>query len=112
MIELIIFYLHFLAALYAFTKRWQAAGLREGMLGALIFALAFTILWSITGPIARIIIPNSVTTVIILPNNSAIYVPGYAPWFTRDTMSLTLVAIFDAVFFYLFFLRDKKTPQT
>lgn len=107
MIELAIFYLHFLAALYAFTKRWQAAGLREGMLGSLIFGLAFIILWSLAGPIAQLLMPDGIKTTIITPNNDYIQVPGYAPWFTRDTMSITLAAIPNAIFFYMFFLREK-----
>ncbi|GAB1429588.1 hypothetical protein MASR2M18_04200 [Ignavibacteria bacterium] len=112
MIELAIFYLHFLAALYAFTKRWQAAGLREGLLGALIFGLAFIILWSLAGPIAQLLVPDSAMTTIITPENVRIQVPGYASWFTQDTMSITLAAIPDAIFFYMFFLREKSSLHT
>lgn len=108
MIELTIFYLHFLGGLYGFTKRWQQANVREGILATLIFGLAFTILWSLTGPLARLIVPDSMTVALPGPNNTTLHVPGYAPWFTRDTLSLVLVAIPDAVFFYIFFLREKR----
>lgn len=112
MIELTIFYLHFLAALYAFTKRWQSAGMREGFLGVLIFGLAFIIVWSLTGTIARLLVPDSFMTTITTPENAHIQVPGYTSWFTRDTMSITLAAIPDAMFFYMFFLREKTSLHT
>ncbi len=87
-----IFLLHILAALYAFTKRWQDANVREGFLGIIILGLAFTILWAITGQAARLISPEG----------------GYASWFDRDTISLVLVGILDGIFFFFFFLKDKE----
>lgn len=93
MIELSLFYIHILAALYGFTKRWQAANALEGMLAVLIFGLVFVIMWSITGQAAKLLVPQQ----------------GYATWFTRDTMSLVLVAIPDFIFFYIFFLREKPS---
>lgn len=95
MIELSVFYVHILAALYGFTKRWQAANVWEGMLAGLIFGLVFIIMWSITGQAAKLLVPQQ----------------GYATWFTRDTMSLLLVAIPDFIFFYIFFLREKSSAK-
>jgi hypothetical protein len=95
MIELLIFHLHIAAALYAFTMRWQEARLRDGLLGILIFALVFVIMWSLTGQIAKLVVPAA----------------GYAPWFTRDTASLVLVLIPDALFFRVFFLKDTTVVQ-
>jgi len=87
-----IFLLHIVAALYGFTKRWQEANIREGLLAVLIFGLAFTILWAITGQVARLVSPPG----------------GFSWWFDRDTISLVLLGILDGVFFYFFFLKEKQ----
>lgn len=90
-----IFLLHIVAALYGFTKRWQEANVREGFLAVLIFGLAFTILWAITGQIARLISPPG----------------GFAWWFDRDTISLVILGILDGIFFYYFFLTEKPEER-
>ncbi|MBS1562089.1 MAG: hypothetical protein JSS89_10820 [Bacteroidetes bacterium] len=90
MLDLLIYHLHIVGALYAFTKRWQEEGLKGGFLALGICALAFTILWSLTGPVARMIMPQAA-------------VPG--DWFTSDTLSLILVLIPGSIFFWLFFYK-------
>ena len=92
MIELLIFHCHLVGALYGFTKRWQEASVKEGIIAVVLFGLCFTILWALTGPIARLITPEK----------------GFAEWFTADTLSLVLVSIPDALFFYIFFLKPRS----
>lgn len=65
--------------------------MKEGLIAVLLFGLCFTILWALTGPIARFIMPHE----------------GLANWFTADTLSLVLVSIPDALFFYVFFLKPR-----
>lgn len=84
-----------MAALYAFTKRWQEARLREGFLAIAIFFLAFIIVWTFTGQLVKLLVPAQ----------------GYAEWFTRDTGSLVLVLIPDYIFFRIFFLKDTTSVQ-
>ncbi len=98
MIELLIFHCHIVCALYGFTKRWQEASVKEGLVAMLLFGLCFTILWALTGPIARLLMPDK----------------GSPQWFTVDTLSLVLVSIPDAVFFYFFFLKPQRvqTPNS
>lgn len=95
MIEILIFHLHFVGALYAFTKNWQKHSTKEGILAVLIIGLVFMILWALTGPIARIIMPQAWETI----------------YFTRDTLSLVLLFIPESFFFYLFFLKDKPQKE-
>ena len=95
MIELFVFHLHIMAALFAFTKRWQEAKLTEGFMALAIFFLVFIIMWTLTGQIVKILVP----------------VAGYTAWFTRDTGSLVLVLIPDYIFFRVFFLKDTTTVQ-
>jgi hypothetical protein len=90
MIDLLIYHIHLVAGIYAFTSRWQRDGLKGGFLAVASCALVFTILWAMTGPIARIIMPNS---------------PEPGQLFTTDTLSLTLLLIPEAMFFRAFFLR-------
>lgn len=105
MLDLLIYHLHIVGALYAFTKRWQEEGIKGGALALGICALAFTILWSLTGPIARMIMPQAAT-------------PG--AWFTTDTLSLLILMVPEGIFFWMFFYkesdkaagqRDKENPS-
>ncbi|TAE31891.1 MAG: hypothetical protein EAZ92_02150 [Candidatus Kapaibacterium sp.] len=91
MIEVFIFHLHIVGALYAFTLRWQDDSLKEGVLAVGLMGLIFMIGWAITGGVARIITPAG----------------GFAPWLTADTLSLVLLVIPEIfVFRMLFFKRS------
>mgnify|MGYP000876367524 CR=1 FL=1 len=90
MIELLIFHLHIIGALYAFTKNWREDNLKNGIMSILIIGLVFTIGWALTGPIARIIMPTSWESM----------------YFNRDTLSLILLLIPEIFFFYHFFIKD------
>lgn len=92
MIEVLIFYLHIVGALYAFTKSWQKGSIKDGVFAILIIGLLFSIGWALTGTIANLIYPN---------NWNSIY-------FTSDTLSLVLLLIPEIVFFYYYFYKDKE----
>lgn len=95
MIEVLIFHLHVIAALYAFTRRWQEANIKEGILALGLIGLVFTIGWAITGGIAKAVTPQG----------------GFASWFTADTLSLVLLIIPEVILFRLFFLRKSPTAS-
>ena len=95
MIEILIFHLHIVGALYAFTKNWQLHSLKDGFMGVLIIGLIFTIGWALTGPIANLIMPASFKSI----------------YFTKDTLSLVLLFIPECIFFYYFFINDKKKTE-
>ena len=90
MIELCIFHAHILAAVYAFTKRWQQAGTKEGILAVALIGLVFVIGWSITSPLANLILPNTWRSI----------------WFNSDTLGLIILFIPEWIFFRLFFLKN------
>ncbi len=94
MIELLIFHLHILAALYAFTKNWQNRRFRDGILAVLVIGLLFAIGWAMTGTLAYLIMPDA----------------WRSAYFTQDTLSLVLLVIPESFFFYFFILKD--TPAT
>lgn len=89
MIEVFIFFLHILAALYAFTRAWQEDHVKEGLLAIGLIGLVFAIGWSITGTVAH----------LIMPGGTGVY------WFTADTLSLVLLFIPEAILFRVFFLQ-------
>lgn len=90
MIDLFILYLHFVGAIYAFTKNWQEDNVKQGFLSILILGLTFTILWSLSGTVARLIFPDDWNNL----------------YFTSDTLSLILLVIPEMVFFYFFFIKE------
>lgn len=92
MIEIIIFELHLLGALYAFTKSWQEGGLKDGLMAIAIVLLFFTIGWAITGTLANLIYPNEWNSI----------------YFTQDSLSLILLLIPEVLFFKFYFLSEDK----
>lgn len=90
MIEIFIFYLHIVSAIYVFVKNWQNRTLKDAFLGLGVFALVFSIGWALTGSLAYAIYPDKWKT----------------PYFNHDTLSLVLLAIFESIFFYHFFFKD------
>lgn len=91
MIELLIFHIHIIGALYAFTKSWQTKSLKDGFLSLVLLALLFTIGWALTGTIAYALMPGESTNL----------------YFNRDVLSLSLLLIPETVFFYFFFYKEK-----
>jgi hypothetical protein len=94
MIDIVLYHVHVVAFVYAFVRRWQEEGIKGGAIAVSLCALVFIILWSITGPIARWIMPDE---------------PLAGQIFTRDTLSLILAIIPEAVFFVVFFLRAGRS---
>ncbi len=90
MIDILIYHLHLVAIVYAFVRRWQEEGVRSGLLGVALIALAFTILWALMGPLARLLMPGASE-------------PGDV--FTSDTLSLVLTLAAEVPLFVTFFLR-------
>lgn len=96
MIELCLFYIHLVAASYAFTKRWQRIGVKDGVLAVALMALVFVIGWSITAPLSNAILPKTWRSEL----------------FSSDTLSLILLTLAEAFFFKLFFLKNDDDAVT
>lgn len=90
MIELLIFQLHIIAALYAFTKSWQSESIKSGILAVLLMGFMFAIGWALTGTISRLIMPDSLNTI----------------YFNQDSLSLVLLLIPEYFFFKIYFLKS------
>ncbi len=88
MVPLFIFYLHTVAVTYAFTKRWQEAGLKEGVLAVAFVAVIFSVGWTLATFLLRLISPPA----------------GLGPGLDRDALSLLLLTVGEG-FFYSWYLR-------
>jgi hypothetical protein len=91
MIEILIFYFHILAWIYAFTKVWQERGTKNAFLSLAILGFVFITLWTLTSPLARLIFPET----------------HKSPYFTADTLSLILAVIPESIFYYFYFIKAK-----
>lgn len=90
MVTLFVFYIHVVAAITIFTKRWQEDGLKEGFLGVLFLFLIFSVGWSISTFIMKIFVDEK----------------GFGIWLDRDALSLVLLTVLEFLFF-LFQVRRK-----
>jgi hypothetical protein len=84
MVTLFVFYIHTIAAVSIFTKRWQESGWGDGILGVGFLALIFSVGWSISTFLLKLIIDEK----------------GFGIWLDRDALSLLLLTVMEAIFFY------------
>lgn len=89
MITAIIFFAHFLFTLVIFTKKWQDEKLSDAFINIGLIGLLFTIGWSISGIIAKLLMPQK----------------GLGIMFDRDTFSLTILSVAE-FFFYKMYYKD------
>ena len=84
MVTLFIFYIHIIAAVSVFTKRWQENGLGDGILGVGFLALIFSVGWSISTYIMKLLIDEK----------------GFGIFLNRDALSLLLLTVLEIIFYY------------
>lgn len=94
MIAIIIFYIHIVGAVYAFSKGYVEHKLVDGFMSLGFVAIIFSVGWTMAGFIVRFFFPEK----------------GFGPWLDNDTISLMLVTIFEAVLYISYFvkMRDKE----
>ena len=95
MAPLFVFYIHTVAAASAFTKRWQEAGWGEGLLAVGFVVLIFSVGWSITTIIARLLMDPK----------------GFGKWFDRDAFALVLLTVIEAIFYVWQTRRKRRLAQ-
>jgi hypothetical protein len=95
MIELLVFYIHVVAIVTMFTKRWQEEGISEAFLVVFFMGLIFFVGWSITTFLMKLLMEKE----------------GLGVFFDRDAASLLLLTVGESVLYY-FYLKDEKRPQS
>lgn len=96
MVTLFVFYVHTVAAVYAFTDQYQDEGLGAGTLAVAFMGIVFSVGWSISTFILKFCIDEK----------------GFGMYFNRDAISLALLTLGEAVFYYLFLKGMKKKGPT
>ncbi len=91
MIPLLVFYLHTVAFVAIFTRRYQAEGIGEGFLAVFFMALIFFVGWAMASFVMKLVMPPE----------------GFVVWFDRDAASLLLLTVAESVLYYFYF-RDEK----
>lgn len=84
MIPVLVFYLHTVAAVAAFTKRWQDEGIGEGVLAVAFMVLIFSAGWAICTFLIKLVTPEK----------------GFSTLFDRDALSLLLLTTVEGIFYY------------
>ncbi len=92
MIILFVFYLHTVAAIYTFTKRWQETNFIWGFLSVILIVLIFSVGWTLTDSFLKLFIEKK----------------GFGPLFDRDAMALVLVTLIEIMFLYFQTIWKKK----
>lgn len=92
MITALIFAIHLAFITIIFTKKWQSESLSAGLTNAALIIILFSVGWSITGMLAKVIMEKE----------------GFGLYFDRDTFSLALLSIIE-YFFYKFYYNEKET---
>ncbi len=93
MIELAVFYVHVVAIVAMFTKRWQEEGPSEGFLVVFFMGLIFFVGWSITSFLMKLMMEQE----------------GLGTFVDRDAASLLLLTVGEAILYY-FYVREEKRP--
>ncbi|HYQ86434.1 MAG TPA: hypothetical protein VES59_04225 [Bacteroidota bacterium] len=95
MITLFIFYLHTMAAVALYTKRWQGSNWKEGLLAVGFLLLIFSVGWTMSTFLVSLFISER----------------GFGIWLDRDTLALVVLTMLEAVFYYAQFGRKKSLRE-
>ena len=99
MIGVVIFYLHVIGIVAVFTRNYMRGGVSEGLLGAAFFALIFTVGWTFSSFLLKLVVSPE----------------GLATWCDRNTLGLLLLTVLEYVLYRLYFwdylFRAETTPQ-
>lgn len=95
MVTLFVFYIHTIAAVYAFTDQYQEEGVGAGALAVAFMAIIFSVGWSISTFVLKYLMTEK----------------GFGIYLDRDAISLALLTIAEGVFYY-FYLKGSWKKKT
>jgi hypothetical protein len=96
MITAFIFFAHLVFALIIYTKKWQDEGIKSAVLNVILIAILFSVGWSITGIISKLIMEQK----------------GFGLQFDRDAFSLTLLIIGEYFFYRIYYEEPSTAAET
>jgi hypothetical protein len=92
MVALFIFFIHFVGALYAFARSYCDHKLGDAFMAVAFVAIIFSVGWTIAAFVVRFFFP----------------IEGFGPFLDRDTISLVIVTLLEAVLYLTYFRTAKK----
>jgi hypothetical protein len=90
MISALIFCGHLIFITYIFTKKWQTESLSSAFTNAALIIILFTIGWSITVMIGKLIMEKE----------------GLGIYFDRDSFSLVLLSMIEYLFYRMYYGKE------
>lgn len=106
MIAGLIFSLHFIAAVYAFVN-YKKEGVGEGFLAMAFVVIIFSVGWTISTMISKVIFPNALVAKWVAQLQGSRVNIMISKELTIDTFSLVLLTIGEIVFYY-FYLQSEN----
>ena len=94
MITALIFFGHFIFALIIFTKKWQEESISAAWINILLIVILFSVGWSISTMLMKLFFEPE----------------GFGIHFNRDTISLSILTIFE-FFFYRIYYKEKNITE-
>lgn len=120
MIPVIIFYLHTIFAVYAFSKSFQAEGILQAFLNTGFIIILFSVGWTISDLFVGFIVSSN-GYLIDMPTNkvflsllkiSGFFTPGQGKGVLnpKDSLSLIVLSVME-YYFYKFYFRETKAAS-
>lgn len=106
MIAVLILIAHAAAAVYAFMK-YRKEGIGEGILATAFVVIIFSVGWTISTMLAKIVFPTDLAAHWISNLQGSATSRTIAKELTLDTFSLVLLTCIECVFYY-FYLRSER----
>lgn len=111
MVAVFIFFLHFLAALYAFLKH-KKESLSEGLLAVAFIAIVFSVGWTIATFVTNLLFEIDAFAEWYYGETYSPFLQALRREINRDTIALVLLTFAEVGFYYLFLGGEKKTKET
>jgi len=106
MIAALILFAHAAAAVYAFVK-YRKEGISEGLLAVAFVVIIFSVGWTISTMLAKVIFPTDLAAHWIRNLQESVTWRFFAKELTVDTFSLVLLICIEFVFFSIY-LRSER----
>lgn len=110
MIAAVILIVHLAASVYAFFS-YKKEGIGEGVLAAAFVVIIFSVGWTITTMLAKLVYPYRLVEQWVGNLQATALSRLFAKELTIDTFALLLLTIGESVFYY-YYLRSEKKEGT
>ncbi|HXG37259.1 MAG TPA: hypothetical protein VNL36_00670 [Bacteroidota bacterium] len=110
MVAVFIFFLHFIAAIYAFFK-YKKESLSEGLLAVAFIAIVFSVGWTIATVATNLLFEIKAFSEWYYGDTSSLVLQTLRREINRDTIALLMLTFAEVGFYYLFLGGEKKTKE-